>query len=56
VCQTPPAKVHPLFAREHVIATPHLGASTLEAQVNVAIEAAEQMIAFATSGATKNTF
>jgi D-3-phosphoglycerate dehydrogenase len=52
----PAAKDHPLFAREQVIATPHLGASTFEAQVNVAVEAAEQMIAFATSGATKNAF
>ena len=50
----PPAKDHPLFSREAVIATPHLGASTLEAQVNVAFEAAEQMIAFATDGTVKN--
>jgi D-3-phosphoglycerate dehydrogenase len=52
----PAIKDHPLFAREQVIATPHLGASTFEAQVNVAVEAAEQMIAFATSGTTKNAF
>jgi D-3-phosphoglycerate dehydrogenase len=45
---------HPLFAREEVIATPHLGASTFEAQVNVAVEAAEQMIAFAKDGSTFN--
>ena len=45
---------HPLFAREEVIATPHLGASTAEAQVNVAVEAAEQMIAFANDGSISN--
>jgi D-3-phosphoglycerate dehydrogenase len=50
----PAPKDHPLFAREEVIATPHLGASTFEAQVNVAVEAAEQMIAFARSGETTN--
>lgn len=50
----PAAPNHPLFAREQVIATPHLGASTVEAQVNVAFEAAEQMIAFATDGTVKN--
>jgi len=48
VFEVEPAKPdHPLFSREEVIATPHLGASTFEAQVNVAVEAAEQMIAFA---------
>lgn len=45
---------HPLFKREEVIATPHLGASTFEAQVNVAVEAAEQMIAFAKDGTRIN--
>jgi D-3-phosphoglycerate dehydrogenase len=55
VFETEPAPPqHPLFARDELIATPHLGASTFEAQVNVAVEAAEQMIAFATSGATSN--
>jgi D-3-phosphoglycerate dehydrogenase / 2-oxoglutarate reductase len=47
----PVAPDHPLLRRDEVIATPHLGASTAEAQVNVAIDAAEQMIAFATTGA-----
>jgi D-3-phosphoglycerate dehydrogenase len=55
VFETEPAqKDHPLFSREEVIATPHLGASTFEAQVNVAVEAAEQMIAFAKSGEKSN--
>ena len=57
VFETEPAQQnHPLFAREEIIATPHLGASTFEAQVNVAIEAAEQMIAFATDGTRTNAF
>ncbi len=55
VFETEPAqKDHPLFARDEVIATPHLGASTFEAQVNVAVEAAEQMIAFAKDGTRIN--
>ena len=55
VFEIEPAKAdHPLFAREEVVATPHLGASTREAQVNVAVEAAEQMIAFFDKGEIKN--
>ncbi len=38
-----PATEHPLFGHERVVATPHLGASTNEAQENVAIQIAEQM-------------
>jgi D-3-phosphoglycerate dehydrogenase len=45
---------HPLLKREEVVVTPHLGASTFEAQVNVAVEAAEQMIAFFATGAKSN--
>lgn len=45
---------HPLLKREEVIVTPHLGASTHEAQVNVAVEAAEQMIAFFKDGTKVN--
>ncbi len=37
----PPAADHPLLKFDNCIATPHLGASTSEAQVNVAIEIAE---------------
>ena len=39
----PPAKDHPLVRHERVICTPHLGASTEQAQVNVAIAVAEQV-------------
>jgi len=38
-----PATSSPLFGARGLIATPHLGASTTEAQVNVAIQVAEQM-------------
>jgi D-3-phosphoglycerate dehydrogenase len=38
-----PAKENPLFGTPGLVATPHLGASTTEAQVNVAIQVAEQM-------------
>ncbi len=38
-----PATASPLFGTPGLIATPHLGASTTEAQVNVAIQVAEQM-------------
>ncbi len=49
-----PATAHPLFGHERVIATPHLGASTREAQENVAIQIAEQMADFLTRGAVAN--
>ncbi len=42
-----PAKDNPLFGTPGLICTPHLGASTTEAQVNVAIQIAEQMSDFA---------
>lgn len=45
---------HPLLQRPEVTVTPHLGASTFEAQVNVAVEAAEQMIAFFKDGTKIN--
>jgi len=39
----PPAADYPLIQREDVVATPHLGASTAEAQENVGIEIAKQV-------------
>jgi D-3-phosphoglycerate dehydrogenase / 2-oxoglutarate reductase len=49
-----PAKEDPLFGRDDVIATPHLGAATTEAQENVALQIAEQMSDFLTTGAVVN--
>ncbi len=49
-----PAKEHPLFGTPNFIATPHLGASTLEAQENVAVQVAEQMADFLLTGAVSN--
>jgi D-3-phosphoglycerate dehydrogenase len=49
-----PAKANPLFGAENFIATPHLGASTLEAQENVALQVAEQMSDYLLTGAVTN--
>ncbi len=48
--QEPPPPDHPLRSFEQVIATPHLGASTAEAQVNVAVAIAQQVAEFLTKG------
>jgi D-3-phosphoglycerate dehydrogenase / 2-oxoglutarate reductase len=49
-----PAKSNPLFGMENVICTPHLGASTNEAQENVALQVAEQMSDYLMTGAVTN--
>ena len=49
-----PAKSNPLFGHPNVVATPHLGASTNEAQENVALQVAEQMSDYLTRGAISN--
>ncbi len=49
-----PAKASPLFGTPNFVSTPHLGASTSEAQVNVAIQVAEQMADFLMSGGVTN--
>ncbi|MBI1364681.1 MAG: phosphoglycerate dehydrogenase [Alphaproteobacteria bacterium] len=49
-----PATDHLLFGHDRVVATPHLGASTREAQENVAIQIAEQMSDFLMRGAVSN--
>ncbi len=49
-----PAKHNPLFGTPGLICTPHLGASTTEAQVNVAIQIAEQMSDFLLLGGIAN--
>ena len=54
VFATEPATEHVLFGHPKVIATPHLGASTSEAQENVAIQVAEQMADYLVRGAVSN--
>jgi D-3-phosphoglycerate dehydrogenase len=51
----PPANDHPLFSIDkHVVFTPHLGASTNEAQENVGIQVAEQLRDFFVTGEIRN--
>ncbi|WP_226019302.1 phosphoglycerate dehydrogenase [Novosphingobium sp. FKTRR1] len=54
VFETEPAKDSPLFGTPNFICTPHLGASTTEAQVNVALQVAEQMAEYLTTGGVTN--
>ncbi len=54
VYEVEPAKDNPLFGMANVICTPHLGASTLEAQENVAVQVAEQMSDYLLNGAITN--
>jgi D-3-phosphoglycerate dehydrogenase len=49
-----PAKTNVLFGAANFVATPHLGASTEEAQENVALQVAEQMSDYLLSGAVSN--
>lgn len=49
-----PAKEHALFGSDKLVATPHLGASTTEAQENVALQVAEQMADYLLTGAISN--
>ena len=54
VFEEEPARGNGLFGLEQVIATPHLGASTSEAQENVAVQVAEQMSDYLLNGAVTN--
>ena len=49
-----PATESPLFGLPNVVVTPHLGASTTEAQENVALQVAEQMSDYLLTGAVQN--
>ncbi|MBD9526359.1 MULTISPECIES: phosphoglycerate dehydrogenase [Paracoccus] len=54
VFATEPATESPLFGLPNVVVTPHLGASTNEAQENVALQVAEQMADYLLTGAVQN--
>ena len=54
VFRSEPPGPHPLFDCENVIVTPHLGASTGEAQEKVAVQIAEQMSDYLLTGAVTN--
>jgi len=54
VFEQEPAKENPLFDAPNFICTPHLGASTTEAQVNVALQVAEQMSDYLVNGGVTN--
>ncbi len=54
VFEVEPAENSPLFGLPNVVCTPHLGASTTEAQENVALQIAEQMSDYLLKGAVTN--
>ncbi|MCV2867415.1 phosphoglycerate dehydrogenase [Defluviimonas sp. WL0002] len=54
VFEVEPATASPLFHLPNVVVTPHLGASTTEAQENVALQVAEQMSDYLLTGAVQN--
>jgi D-3-phosphoglycerate dehydrogenase len=54
VFSTEPAKESVLFGAPNLVCTPHLGASTTEAQENVALQVAQQMADYLIDGAVTN--
>jgi D-3-phosphoglycerate dehydrogenase len=50
----PPEEKHPFYDLDQIIMTPHLGASTREAQENVAIDVANQVVDMLLNGCIKN--
>jgi len=53
--EEPPGEDHPLVGHPNVICTPHLGASTEQAQINVAVTVAEQLRDFLLDGEVRNS-
>lgn len=54
LAEEPPSPDHPLLGREDVLLTPHLGASSHEAQERVAVDIAEQISTFFLDGVAHN--
>jgi D-3-phosphoglycerate dehydrogenase len=54
VYESEPCTDSPLFGKPGVLCTPHLGASTEEAQTNVAVEAAALLVDFLSTGTVKH--
>jgi D-3-phosphoglycerate dehydrogenase / 2-oxoglutarate reductase len=54
VFEKEPPENHPLMTLDNFIATPHLGASTQEAQENVATAVAEQVVDYLLRGTVRN--
>jgi D-3-phosphoglycerate dehydrogenase len=54
VFEKEPPENHPLLTLDNFIATPHLGASTHEAQENVAVAVAEQIVDYLIAGTVRN--
>jgi D-3-phosphoglycerate dehydrogenase len=54
VFEKEPPENHPLLTLDNFIATPHLGASTREAQENVAVAVAEQIVDYLIAGTVRN--
>jgi D-3-phosphoglycerate dehydrogenase / 2-oxoglutarate reductase len=55
VFEKEPNTTSPLLAFPHFIGTPHLGAATAEAQENVSVAIAQQVLDFLTTGVTRNS-
>ena len=55
VFEKEPDTESPLIALPNFIATPHLGASTEEAQLNVAVDVSEEIVSALTGNVVKNT-
>ncbi len=55
VYTTEPCTASPLFEMPNVVCTPHLGASTEEAQANVAVEAVQLLLDFFTTGTIRQS-
>jgi len=54
VFEKEPPESNPLLELDNFICTPHLGASTTEAQVNVAVAVAEQIVDYLVNGVVRN--